>query len=752
MICEYSGYLRTILESPEPSTWKDLDGITFTADDLEQWRVSDQPGDPAWRKARAEIKRTEQGLQLEGRFTDVRQIDDLSADDPSFWVPLSARGDTDSRFPIDTVRYPIVEIAYRCTSVDARPAWLVTYPGGALFDWLPPTPEWRTSVWCVQQFGFPEIIDGITLRLYATSRSVESFEVQSIRLRQPSPREADALQCHQDYLETHSPPDDYAILDEYVPFGTFMDGGSSKRIAAMLGISLDEYWALALEDIARNHHNTVALEGVDHFTEDEWTNLLEAAGRFGIKFFAIHNLPIERMAQDAPRFIQTHIAPHADSDSILAWCLHDEPPEHALGDLIRARDLVHQADPNHPMVVTLRTPNALPLYGRAFPVCALPHSDSHQPWDMGRMVRTHLPLTAGQNFWAIAPTFIYATDTPEWHTCPEMRLMMNLAFANGVRGWLAFSYHNDPIWIRGSCQRSLTGPFPTFSDLWSELGQRVEYLQAIAPLFLETTPHADPENWFVTDSEAHTNAQFPAGMAPTGLYRLAGDDFDLYCVTNNDIREMMTVHIDTSSPARGGLVLYDLADYARTRRWSPMPSQRHLEMFPGQQHIILAAPPPTAERWRQTIAERLIAGDRRRLNFDLPLAQAYGLDASNIEWRMAGIGHSTSPEALDNMRQACDILLDLIYASPELCESRSKLIEVSAALCACDGSLCRLLGHGKADIARQFGFKVIPLAREMTHLRIELRQGQGSAILGHCQDLAKRTADILYEIRALFQN
>ncbi|NIA13115.1 MAG: hypothetical protein GWP08_03465, partial [Nitrospiraceae bacterium] len=715
------------------------------------WRIDDLPGDPTWRKARVKVERTEHGLELEGRFNDVHQIDNLSADDPSFWVPLSSPRDSDSQFPIDTVRYPIVEITYRCTSVDAHPAWLVTYRGGALFDWLPPTPEWRTSVRCVQQLGFPKSIDGITLRLYAASRSVESFEIQSIRFREPSPREAAALEHHQSGLEMQSPPEDYPILKEFLPFGTFMDAGSSKRIAAMLGISPDEYWALALEDLARNHHNTVALEGVDHFTEDEWTNLLETAGQFGIKFFAIHNLPVERMAEDAPRFIQTHIAPHAGSDSILAWCLHDEPPEHALSALMQTRDLMRQADPNHPIAVTLRTPNAMPLYGRTFPVCALPHYDSHLPWDMGSMVRTHLPLTAGHSFWAIAPTFIYATGTPEWHTCPEMRLMMNLAFANGARGWLTFSYHNDPIWIRGSCQRSLTGPFLTFSDLWSELGQRVESLQAIAPLFLKATPQADPEKWFVTDSVAHTNAQFPEGMEPTGVYRLAGDDFDLYCVTSNDIREMMTVHIDTSSPTRNGLVLYDLADYARTRRWTAMPTKRHLEMFPGQQHIILAAAPAAAERWRDTIAERLIAGDRRRLTFDLPLAQAYGLDTTDIEWRMAGIGHSTTPEALDNMRRARDILLDLIYASPKLYESRSKLIEVSAALCACDGSLCRLLGQGQADVARQMGFKVIPLAREMTHLRIELRQGRGRAIFEQCRGLAKRTSEILYEIRALFR-
>jgi hypothetical protein len=101
------------------------------------------------------------------------------------------------------------------------------------------------------------------------------------------------------------------------------------------------------------------------------------------------------------------------------------------------------------------------------------------------------------------------------------------------------------------------------------------------------------------------------------------------------------------------------------------------------------------------------------------------------------------------MRQARDELLGLIYDSPSIFAPRSKLIEACAAVCACDGSLCRLLGRGKVDIARQWGFKVIPLAREFTNLRLELRRGKGDAIMGQCENLALRAHSLLAEIRAL---
>jgi hypothetical protein len=410
---------------------------------------------------------------------------------------------------------------------------------------------------------------------------------------------------------------------------------------------------------------------------------------------------------------------------------------------------MEQADPNHPLAVILREPNAFPLFSRCFPASGIAQYRSHAPWQVADLVRTHRPLSAGQQFWFVAPGFIYATDTPEWHSCPEMRLMLNLAYANGARGWFTFAYHNDPIWIRGSCQRSLTGPFLTFSDLWAELGQRIEQYNALAPLFLEAEPQPSPEPWFASKSTAHANAQLPEGIAPSSVYRLDGDGFQLHCLVSNDVREMTTVKLDLATPALDGMSLFDLTDFIHNRQWQPMAPRRHMEMFPGQLHIILSAPPGVCEKWRDIVSERIIENDRRQLSFDLPLAAAYGLNVEAIEAMMETAASSPGIEALHIMERARESVLNVLYQTSEPAMSRSKLVEVSATVCACDGTLCRLLGQGKSDQARQLGFKVIPLARELTHLRLELARGRGAAILEHCQGLAKRAAEVLAEIRAV---
>ncbi|MDQ1258042.1 MAG: hypothetical protein QG656_2651, partial [Candidatus Hydrogenedentes bacterium] len=79
---------------------------------------------------------------------------------------------------------------------------------------------------------------------------------------------------------------------------------------------------------------------------------------------------------------------------------------------------------------------------------------------------------------------------------------------------------------------------------------------------------------------------------------------------------------------------------------------------------------------------------------------------------------------------------------------RSGLIEASAALAGCDIALCALLGRGKVDEAEELGKKVIPLAKRLARLRIELRQGRGAGIVAYCDALGKRSAQVLTEIRA----
>jgi hypothetical protein len=749
MTYEYSGYLKRVLETPDPARSDALPGVVFTPDDISQWHLRDLASDLEWQHIPANFQRTPTGVRLEGRFNEVHQIGNIPVDDPSFWVALSSLECDDDRFPIDVAKYPVAEITYRCVTPNALPAWQWVYPGGVHFDGLMPTQDWRTIARRISHGGFPKQVDSIILRLYSTAKGTESFEVESIRFRALTEAEAAACERHQAALGNLHPPKHYPVLDDFFPFGCHMDAASSKRLASMLGVSLEEYWALAFEDIAKHYHNCVAIEKIDRFTEDEWREVLALAGAYGIKFFVIHDSFQGSSQAQAAEFIDTHIRPYVDSQAILAWALYHKPPEHAFPDVVSARLLVEQVDAHHPSGLILRDPNAFPLFAPYLPIIGVEHFRSHVPWQLAQTVRTHLPLCGGQQMWVIAPGFIYATDTPAWHSCPEMRMMLNHALANGVRGWFTFAYHNDPIWIRGSCQRTLTGPFLTFSDLWSELGQRVEHCSAFAPILLNARPVIEVAKWFTSKSIAHVNAQLPQGVEPASVTQLRGQDYDLFCVVSNDVREMTTVLLDIALAGIRGRNLYDITDYVRTRQWASMPPKRHLEMFPGQMHLILVAKPEVCNEWRDQIAARIIANDRLALSFDLALVRAHNISTSEIEDLLNDVTPDGWPGGLESMQRARDSLQNLLYSSPEIYKSRSKIIEASAAACACDGSLCRLLGRGKVETARQWGFKVIPLTREFTNLRLELRRGRGEAIFKQCEELARRAHALLSEIRAL---
>jgi hypothetical protein len=749
MSYEYSGYLKTLLGAPDPALTDQLEAVEFSADDLAQWSLADDDAEREWQHIPSMIERTPDGVMLRGYFEDLRRIDYLEKDDPSFWVPLSSRNWGDRRLPVDLSRYPIAEITYRCRTPKARPAWMWEYPGGQHFDGLQPTRTWRTIARRIPHFGFPTQIDRLTLRLYSTSRSTEEVEIKSIRFRAASPDEQNVAETVDMPLLRDDVLPSYPLLDDYMPMGVYMNAGTAKRMADSMDISFHDYWRLALEDIARHHHNAVALEEIDLMSRKEWTEVLQLAESFGVRFLAVHDWCMEDFDENGARLVEKFIQPHAGSQAILAWAAGEEPAEHTFQAHLKARRLIAAADPSHPMAVIMRDPDSLPLFAPFFPVSAISHTKSHVAWQVGDMVRTHQQLTRGQHFWMMAPAFVYATDAPAWNTCPEMRLIGNLALANGVHGLFSYTYHNDPIWVGGHCQRSLTGPFLTFSDLWQELSHRMERFQTLSPLLLAAAPDLEPEIDFEVHFQPHRRSQCPPHVPVIRWYWLKGADYSLLYLVNNDIGEVTAVHLKVPDNLPKGLEVFDITNFVRNRSWIPMERQRHIEMFPGQGQMILVAPPSVCEKWRDVISERIMAGDRRQLAIDLDLAQRYHLDVAEVD-RFAQSTQSQHPlQGLLRMRDARDNLLNIIYGAPSLIEPRSKIIEASAAICGCDGALCRLVGMGKSDLAHEMGLRVLPLTREMTNLRLRLREGQGMGIYEECASLAQRTEKLLTEIRAL---
>ncbi|GMU92404.1 MAG: hypothetical protein AMXMBFR4_14620 [Candidatus Hydrogenedentota bacterium] len=749
MVYEYTGYLKLILDAPDERERDALEFVEFTADDIAQWSTRDLESDSEWKRVAALRSRTSDGVRLTGRFEDVRRMDSISPDDPSFWVPLGTLDWHDPRFPIDLSRYPIVEVTYRCTSDNAHPVWVWTYPGGLHVDSLPRTRQWRRLARRIPYMGFPTHITALLFRLYSTTRTTESFEVSAVRFRTMSAREHDACEKDLQVLSDRRPPRKYPVLEEFMPLGTCMNANTVRRSAELLGISLNEYWWLAMEDIVKHHHNCISIEEAGTMSPAEWGELLSSAARFGVKVAATFDFDLRDDPQILRQTIETQIKPFVNSPEVLAWSLRKEPPEIDFKAMLQAKDWVEEIDRRHPVSVVTRHPSAYPLYAPYFAASGINHYVSHAPWQLGDIVREHARLAGGQQFWIVGPAFLYATGTPEWSTCPEMRLMINLSFVNGARGWFSYAFHNDPIWLMGSCQRTLTGPFLMFSDLWLELDRRMERITALAPLLLQTHPARLPKEWYAATASSDEFAQLPEGLPPTTAFRLRGPDFNLFCAVSNDVRGMSSFNLSIPRENLQGREIYDLTDFIQNRTWAPMNLERHIEMFPGQAQFVIMADKAVCERWRDVVAERLIDDDRRQLAFNMDLARSYGLNTGEIETLIGNVGGGDPMHDLAAMDLARDKLVDLMYSAPPICETRSRIIEASAGVCACDGALCRLVGRGKLDVAKEWGAKVIPLAREITHLRLELRRGKGQDVVGYAEDLTRRTLGLLQEIRAI---
>ncbi len=749
MSYEYAGVLKRLLPSPDPAERDGLESVVFSAADLREWTARDMRKEHEWDKIPTSHTVTPGGIRIQGRFDDLRQMDSLSPDDPQFWAPLGSIGVKSGPFPIDVTKYPIAEITYLCNTPNAHPAWVWVYPTGYYLNHLPRARRQMTVAQHVSHMGFPTQIDAVVLRLYSSARSTESMEVQSIRFRVMTPSEAQAIQHADRILWESAKPPRYQVLEDFMPLGTVMNAETARRMTEMLGIRSSEYWELAFTDMVRYHHNCVALESGDRMSPAEWEEMLDWAQRTGLRVLPIYDFPNSPDLAGMTEFIEERITPYANSSSVLGWCLSASPDPADLDDLLRAKTLIEQADRKHPVAVFAGHPGPYAHFAPHFAASGTSHYLSHGPHEFGEMARTHAALCKGQQMWVVAPGFIHATGWPDWNGCAEMRLMANLAIAGGARGWFTYAYHNDPIWVSGSLQRSLTGPFLAFSDLWLELDKRIERLNALAPLFLNAIPEQLPDNWYISSLQTSEHTQLPEGVQAISAFRMRGLDYDLYILINNDTRGPASINITIPAEALHGLEVYDLSDFIQVKTWIPMNLERHLEMFPGQARAILVAPADTCALWRDEIARIMIQSGRQMLNFNLRFAHSYGLSTSFIDDLARRAERGADPLSdLCLMDTAVDKLVDLLYETPALAEPRSRISEVQAAICACDGALCRMMMRGKVDRAHEFGLSVLPLARELTHLRLELRQGRGAELASQGDALIKKALELLAQIRA----
>lgn len=746
---DYSGYLKTIIHAPDLPLRSKLEYVEFTADDIAHWNCQDDPADRAWVGIPAEVKRTKEGVLLRGHFEEVRRIDNVRDLSPTFWAPLGTRGLNDGRFPIDLKRFPIMEITYRSVSPKAMPAWCWEYPGGMHQDGLTPSKDWRTIVRLASHNGFPETVTGLCIRLYSASRTTEEIEIQSIRFRVMSGTEWEACEKHRKSLKKSFEAPRYEALNDFLPFGVTMNVRSARDMADALGISLHDYWRISFEDIARHSHNAVALYNVELLSKTEFRDALSMAEFFNLRIVANLDWDLDDFDEKQCALVEEQIKPFSNVGSLLGWCLQLNPSDHNFPNMLKAQKCIQEAAPGQPVAYMTRNPNSFPLMAPHFPVSAMAYFKSNAAWELGNMVSAHLPLCGGQQFWIVAPTHVFASNTPTWNTCPEIRLLLNNAFSNGARGWFAHTYHNNPIWLNGNYQNSLTGPFLTFSDVWAELGHRVERFNALAPLFLNGKPVEQVDIPVEVESKKHPRSKLDAELPVVQYKWLQGDNYYLFYLINNDIGEVTSVNLRFPEKLPGSMQLFDVTDFVRTRRWAPSRHERHLEMFPGQGQMILLAEPEAYVELRDAMALRTLDNDKRLVSIDLSLARRYNLNVDEAVKLVLSLGHGKPMDDLLQMLEVRNFLLNEIYSDDRIVESRSKLIQASAIICGCDTLLSEMMGSGKTDLAYEMGLRIIPLANTMTNLRLKLRRGHGPEITETCENVMKSSYALLQEIQKI---
>ena len=694
------------------------------------------------------VRKGEEGTLLVGHFEDIRRIDNLDRGKPGFWAAITSRGTAEARFPVDTAHLPMLEIEYRCNTSRACPAVVCHYPGGEIVQWLETSKEWVTAAFCVSYFDFPASIDWVSLRLYSSWRNTESVEFKTLRFRPMSDEERAA--CDGGAVLGGAGPEGAGpdSIKDFFPFGVFMNAESAQRLADLMDISFYDYWRLAFEDIARHHQNCVALQGAERMEPQMNRELLALARTFDIRIIPFFEWPATADRAEWEARVAKHIQPLADAPAIAAWGLGGDMVGENADSVLAASAAIHAVDPDRPLTAAMRHPGSLALYRNVLDVSWFDYFKSFNPWQIGEVVHTHRGLAIDKPLWVTAPAFVSASDAPEWNTCPQMRMMLNQALANGAHGWFTHAYHNDPIWVGGHCERSLTGPFLTFSDLWAELGNRVERLSVIAPLFLNARPISEPPFPVELTWKGHPQSHLPKDVPFVNAFWLQGGDFYLCHIVCNDADQAVSVNLEFPEELPDGTAAYDITAFVRTRAWVPMDRKRHLEMFPGQGQVLFVAAPEVCRQWRDVIAHRILEADRRQVMVDLDFAQKYSLDIADTERTIMKAGGGEPLDDLMRVHAARDHLLNVIYATPAVTEARSLLIKASAIICGCDEALGALHGRGRTEHAHELGVRVLPLAREMTQLRIKLRRGMGPEIVGACEATVQSAYTLLTDIWA----
>ncbi|MCA1903061.1 MAG: hypothetical protein LDL53_12740 [Candidatus Hydrogenedens sp.] len=752
----YRGLLKGIKEIPSQKERDERKHITFYADDLAKWSSEDDPAEREWQgihcEKRVENIDGEKILNFTGDFTHTSRLNLMKdMQTPSFWVPLTTRSRNVPHFPISHKEYPIIEITYRVQYGKSIPAWTWHYITGQFFEFLNIEPKWTTVARAWAYKDFPSKMEHLAIRLYSFTTTKETLYIHSIRFRSATDEENKILKNIDVSKYVSEKPISYPILDNIFPVGTYINANTARNMSHLLRTDLATYLDLLFEDISLHHHNVVIIENFYEFLPGDQDVLFDISKKYGIK--VIIPLEEETTQLDTPKASvlfkekEQTIKRNATRENLFGWIIKENPTDSELEGYVQIKKKIEQIDTNHPVIYLTREANAFPLYASLSSVSGLSHWKSRNPWELGQVLRTHVQFIKNGHLWAIGPTFIFGSGAPEWNSAPEIRLMINLAISSGAHGWITYSYHNMPLWVGSECQRSLTGPFLTFSDVWQELGSRLGRFFVLAPLVMLAKPSKPPDFVPSIQVRKHQRSRCPDSINVITTSWLKGNNYWLLYIVNQDSSEVTGVNVTLPKSLPDNYRVYDATQFVRTYQWEELPSSFHREMFPGQGQILLIATPEECQYWGDVILKRIFEHIERQINIDLNLLRPFQPTIDKLEEKINNLKEKQSIQNLLKLIEIRNQITDTIYATEDISLVRGKLFEAGSILCACDGVMCRLLIEGKKSIVEKYRDEVIKYAGDLIQYRLSIREGKGKQYLTSINNLSERLFTILSELR-----
>jgi len=512
-------------------------------------------------------ERIPQNLDMDVRDGILRITGDLKSGQP--WENLGSIAFTFTfPEPFDLTEHPVLEVQWR--SNRPTPGNLLIQPriepeakdgitlGAYYYTGTGGKDQWVTHASRLfPDVGFPSErsatrLKHVTIRGYPSGQDlgVYTFEIKSIKLRALNKKEREELEVRAAPLRAHQAP---PVPERFR--NTFLY--ATCHIAPYVG-----GWEGFFDELARAHIN--GMEGPGQWYAD-MVHVARAAESAGIMLFpwvwaspGQYEGTWQTAGPDQARMSAARQVKAAEGLSAIAgWFIADEPSlDHYLG-VAGIKDIYDKLDPDRVAIHVHFNPDRIKYFDRFSTIinsdCYPLQKGKRDPWAIAEWCR-EIDGFSSKPHWLWPQAFGNPDpDAKEGYHLPtaeEFRLMMYLALANGVKGFVLFDYYH-PQWM------ALADKVGNLTPIGTEAAAIGRELLAVGPLLLQARGIYDPTIAVEsTGNAAHGVSIGAMGNPQTGPLFLVAVNEDL------KVEQGGRAHLPKLF-AQPGRALYDL--YALTQ-------------------------------------------------------------------------------------------------------------------------------------------------------------------------------------------